>query len=181
LAAALLGLLAFSSAAKACSYPDAEQVFAPWGDSQYYQLAPDGGLEEGGSGWTLEGGAELVAGNEAYFLNDPTDATSLRIPYGGLATSPKFCVDADTPVFRFMALNAGDRSKLSVTVTYELPSKTRVRNNEIRASGEWAPTDPQKLEINGDTERVARISFTPRDAAGDWLIDDLYIDPFARH
>jgi hypothetical protein len=179
---AAVGLAGFSSVAQAaCSYPDAEQVFAKWGDSSYYELAPDGGFEEGGLGWTFTGGAEVVAGNESEFLNGPEDETSLRIPYGGMAISPKVCVDESTPHFRLMALNGGDKNaKLRVLVTYELSGEERTRDSDVRAEDEWEPTKPLKLESDGAVERVARISFTPKDDDGDWLIDDLYIDPFSR-
>ena len=176
--ATVLGFAAFSTAAQACSYPDAEQVFAKWGDSNYYELAPDGGFEEGGNGWTFSGGAGLVAGNESEYLNGSEDESSLWLPYRGVATSPKVCVDEFTPHFRLMALNAGeDGAKLRVTVTYE---DAKTRTTDIRAEGDWEPTDPLRLEADGLRERVARISFTPRDDDGDWLIDDLYIDPFSR-
>ena len=179
---ALLALSAFASAAQAaCSYPDAEQVFAAWKDEGYYQLAPDGGLEEGGTGWSLEGGAALVEGNEDHFLNSPDDAISLSIPYGGSATSPRVCVDDTTPLFRLMALNAGSpSSKLQVTVIYELPEGETSRDTDVKADQEWEPTKPLQLETDGEAERVARISFTPGDDKGVWQVDDLYIDPFAR-
>jgi hypothetical protein len=180
--AAVLGIASFSSAAQAaCSYPDAEQVFAKWGDTRYYELAPDGGFEEGGSGWSFTGGATLVSGNETEFLNGEEDQTSLSIPYGGTATSPKVCVDENTPVFRLMALNGGeDNSKLRVVVTYELGRETKARTTDLRAGYEWEPSNPLKLDVDGETERVARISFTPKDDGGDWLVDDLYSDPWAR-
>jgi hypothetical protein len=127
-ALALLGVAAFSSAAQACSYPDAEQVFSRWKDSSYYELVPDGGFEGGGAGWTFEGGAGVVSGNESEFLTSPNDQYSLDLPYGGVATSPLVCVDATTPSFRLMAVNSGDRhSKLQVTVTYLLPQQTKDR------------------------------------------------------
>jgi hypothetical protein len=170
-----------SSAQAACSYPDAEQVFAKWGDSDYYELAPDGGFEEGGNGWEFSGGAELVDGNEDHFLNDPADDTSLRIPYGGVATSPMVCVDDTTPRFRLMALNAGDDgSKLYVKVTYVYPDETRVKVADVRAEDDWEPTEALKLDTRNSQEVAARISFSPKDDEGDWLIDDLYIDPFTR-
>jgi hypothetical protein len=181
-AGTVIGLCAFASASQAaCSYPDAEQVFAKWGDSGYYQLALDGGVEEGGNGWTVTGGAGLVAGNESEFLNGESDDTALSISYGGVATSPKVCVDASTPAFRLMALNSGDdHAKLRVTVSYESGSGNMSRTTDVRADGEWEPTDPLRLDAKGAQERVARISFTPKDDEGEWLLDDLYIDPFAR-
>jgi hypothetical protein len=178
---AVLGLAAFSSVAQAtCNYPDAEQVFSKWGDTRYYELAPDGGFEEGGTGWTFLGGAHLVAGNESEYLNGEEDDTSLSLPYRGLAVSPRVCVDQNTPVFRLMALNGGyEYSKLRVVVTYELPY-FKIRATDILAGDAWAPTAPLQLDTDGDRERVARISFTPRDDDGEWLVDDIFIDPFAR-
>ena len=88
-AGAVVGLCAFASASQAaCSYPDAEQVFSQWGDSSYYELAPDGGFEEGGTGWTFTGGAALVAGNETEYLNGDADETSLSLPYGAVGDQP---------------------------------------------------------------------------------------------
>ncbi len=182
LVGAFVALSGFASAAQAaCTYPDAEQVFSKWGDTNYYELAPDGGFEEGGTGWDFSGGAALVAGNEDHFLNDAADNTSLSIPHGGIATSPKVCVDQYTPLFRLMALNAGDDgSKLYVKVTYYFSDGTKVKTNDVRAEDEWEPTEALRLETKDSLEVAARISFSPKDASGDWLIDDLYIDPFTR-
>ena len=179
-AAAILGSLALTAGAQAaCSYPDAEQVFSKWGDPRFYELAPDGGLEEGGTGWDLAGGAALVAENEDSYLNDAADETSLSIPYGGSATSPTVCVDDTTPVFRLMARNAGDeKSKLIVTVTYLDSEKSRT--DDVRADDGWEPTEAMKLETKGTVERAARISFAPKDEKGAWQVDDLFIDPFSR-
>jgi hypothetical protein len=182
LTVAAIGLCASASASQAaCNYPDAEQVFTKWGDAGYYELAPDGGFEEGGNGWSFTGGAHLVAGNESEYLNGGEDQTSLSLPYRGMATSPRVCVDENTPVFRLMALNGGaEQAKLRVIVTYETPV-LKTRSTEIRADDAWAPTEPLHFDIDGQTERVARISFTPREGTGDWLVDDLYIDPWARY
>jgi hypothetical protein len=181
-AAAIMGAFAVASSAQAaCAYPDAEQVFSKWGDTRYYELAPDGGFEEGGNGWSFSGGAALVNSNETQFLNGPEDEYSLSLPYGSEAVSPRVCIDESTPVFRVMALNGGVlNAKLRVTVSYEVPKGTATKTKDIRAEAEWAPSEPLKLEAPGEMERVARISFVPTDAKGNWLIDDLYIDPFSR-
>jgi hypothetical protein len=182
MAAIVLGLALFSSAAQACSYPSAEQVFSKWGDHNYYELAPEGGFEEGGSGWTLAGGAQLVEGNESYFLNGSEDKTALSLPYGSSATSPRVCVDETTPAFRLMDANGGARSsKLTVTVTYELAETDKERDSEIRGEEEWGPSRLLRLKAGKNTERVARITLEPNDPKGEWLVDDLYVDPFGRH
>src|SRR5437868_10962030 len=42
------------------------QVFATWNDYASYFLAPNGGLENGSTGWSLSGGAAVVSGNEPF-------------------------------------------------------------------------------------------------------------------
>jgi hypothetical protein len=186
LTALAIGLFASASAAQAaCNYPNAEQVFSEYGDHAYYELAPDGGLEGGGSGWEFTGGAELVTGDETRTPNDSADQVELSIPYGATATSPKVCVDETTPHFRMMTINSGKQdTKLKVKVSYEYLKdrdlRTETRNYEIRAAGFWAPSQEIELRADRGQERVARISFTPKEKEGIWLIDDLYIDPFAR-
>jgi hypothetical protein len=189
-ASLLIGLLAFSGGqaeAKTykpsnCSYPNAAQVFSPWKDQGYYELAPDGGFENGGTGWTLSGGASLVEANEDHFLNGAEDDTAVRLPFGAIATSPPVCVDETTPSFRVMSQNIGAKgSKLRVTVTYELASGPKAKQTDTSpADSGWAPTPPLQLQTDGEAERIARISFSAKDPKGVYLVDDLFVDPFAR-
>jgi hypothetical protein len=166
-----------------CSYPAATQVFSPWKDQGYYELAPEGGLEGGGTGWTLTGGAQLVETNESHFLNGAEDHTALQLPYGATATSPPVCVDETTPNFRVMDENIGTRgAKLHVTVTYELANGTKAQQTDAPPADKgWEPTPPLQLQTDGEVERVARITFSDKDPKGEYLVDDLYVDPFARH
>jgi hypothetical protein len=181
---ALFGWATYSSVAEAaCSYPDASQVFSPWKDKAYYQLAPEGSLEGGASGWTLAGGAALVTDEDHRFPDGDVEETALALPYGASVTSPPVCVDETTPSFRFMARDLGeDNGKLRVTVSYEMTQDlTKERQSEIHAEDEWEPSRSLKLEVGGEEERVARITFTAADPRGEYLVDDLYVDPFARH
>jgi hypothetical protein len=180
--AALIGLAAFSAAAQACSYPDAEQVFAKWGDKRYYELAPDGGLEEGGTGWDFAGGAEVVPGNEEAYLNGESDETSLSLPPGASAISPPVCVSDETPMFRLMARNAGASSSLlKVKVIFINEGDVNARTRYVTGDPLWSPTPPLRLETgNTVVERKARIHFSAVDEKGTWQIDDVYIDPFSR-
>jgi hypothetical protein len=183
--AALFGLAVYSSAAQAaCSYPDAAQVFSPWKDKAYYQLAPEGSLEAGASGWTLEGGAALVTDQDHRFPEGEMEETAVALPFGASATSPPVCVDETTPSFRFMSRNVGDKGgKLRVTITYENTKKvTKAKNSDVHSDeDEWEPTPSLKLETGDEGERVARITFTAKDPKSEYLVDDVYVDPFARH
>lgn len=174
-----------SSAGAACSYPDAEQVFTPYKDKAYYQLAPDGAFQSGGSGWTLEGGAELVLEPGVRGHGGLQEETAVSLPFGATVTSPPFCVDETTPNFRFMMRNVGDKGgKIRVTVSYENTRKAvKAKNSDVHSDDleEWVPTPSLKLETGDEEERAARITFTSKDPKSEYLVDDVYVDPFARH
>lgn len=187
--AAMAMVLAIGPAtASACNYSGAEQVFAPWGDKRAYVLAPDGGFEAGGSGWSLSGGAKAVAGNESYYLNDAADSRSLSLPAGSSAGSPPVCMSLYTPVFRMVARNTGDpTSRLRVEAVYKLLGLVRTRDvSTVSAGASWAPTQPMSTVLSLSTivgtliPSYIQIRITPLDAKGQWQVDDLYIDPYAR-
>lgn len=189
LAVALVAMAAFASAAQACSYSGAEQVFKQWGDQKNYVLAPDGGFEAGGSGWALSNGAKVVAGNESYYLNDAGDSKSLALPAGSSVASPPICMSLDTPSFRLLAQNTGNpSSRLRVEAVYNLLGlvRTKVVSN-LSAGSSWAPTQSVSTVLGLSTivgtliPSAIQIRITPLDATGNWQVDDVYIDPFSRH
>lgn len=188
-AAAMLAFAALAGSAQACSYTGAEPVFSPWGDQNSYVLAPDGGFEAGASGWSLGGGAKVVAGNESYFLNDGADRASLSLPTGSSAASPPICMSLDTPVFRFFARNTGDpSSRLRVDATYKLLGLVQTRvGATIGAGSSWAPSQQVSTVLGLSTivgtliPSSIQVRFTPLDSKGQWQVDDFYVDPFARH
>jgi hypothetical protein len=188
-AAALLALAAFAGSAQACSYSGAQQEFKPWGDQSNYVLAPDGGFEAGAAGWSLSGGAATVTGNESYFLNGASDSRSLALPAGSSAASPPICMSLDTPSFRLLARNTGDpSSRLRVDATYKLLGlvQTKVVSNVV-SGATWAPTQSVSTVLGLSTivgtliPSAIQVRFTPLDSKGNWQVDDLYVDPFARH
>lgn len=190
-ATALLALAVFAGSASAasCGYTGAKQVFAPWGDQHAYVLAPDGGFEAGGAGWGLSRGAAVVAGNESYNLNATTDSRSLSLPAGSSASSPPICMSLDTPVFRLVARNSGDpSSKLRVEAIYSLLGLVRTNIvNTVTAGPSWAPAQQMSPVLGLSTivgtliPSAIQIRITPLDNKGQWQVDDLFVDPFARH
>lgn len=169
----------------ACPAQQVTQPFAPWGDSGAYTPAPDGDFESGLSGWSLSGDAGLVAGAEPWSVSDANESQSLDLPAGSSATSPSVCIAADDPSIRFFAVNRGDSaSVLAVTVSattldgiaVSLPVAT------ITSDGTWEPSPILLIGVNLlalDTTLPAQFTFTPV-GAGDWQIDDLYVDPWGR-
>lgn len=183
-----MALVLSAGSAKACSYTGAEQVFSPWGDRHHYVLAPDGGFEAGGSGWALSRGAAVSAGNESYYLNDASDSRSLSLPAGSKAVSPPICMSIDTPIFRMFARNTGDpSSRLRVEAVYKLLGLVRTKAvSTVTAGPGWAPTQQMSTVLSLATivgtliPSSIQIHITPLDGSGNWQVDDLYIDPFAR-
>jgi hypothetical protein len=187
---ALLAIAAFSSSAQAaCSHAGAKQAFSQFGDTRSYVLAPDGGFEGGGVGWSLGRGAKVVDGNESYYLNESDDSKSLSLPADSSAVSPPICMQIDTPSFRLMARNGGDpSSRLRVEATYRLLGLVQTRVvSTISASGSWAPTKSVSTVLTLSTvvgtliPSSIQVRITPLDNKGDWQVDDLYVDPFCRH
>jgi hypothetical protein len=189
-AAAAFAVMAFSAAAaQACSYTGAEQVFRPWGDNDSYVLAPNGGFEQGGLGWGLSGGAQTVAGNESFYLNDAGDTRSLALPAGSSAISPPVCMSIDTPTFRLVARNTGNTSSgLRVEAVYPLLGLIRTKTvSTVYGGPDWAPSQKMSTVLTLSTivgtviPSAVQIRITPVGSGGNWQVDDLYIDPFARH
>jgi hypothetical protein len=189
LAVALLTLGLAATGAEACSYSGARPVFSPWGDQHSYALAPDGGVEAGGAGWTLRGGARVGDGNESYQLNGPADSHSLSLAPGSSAISPPICMSIDTPLIRFVVRNGGDpSSRLRVEAVYKLLGLVRTNVvNTISAGHGWEPSGQMSTVLGLSTivgtvlPSSIEVRFTPLDSRGEWQIDDLYVDPFARH
>jgi hypothetical protein len=190
IAAAVFVVTAFAaSAAQACSYTEAQQVFSPWGDQHSYVLAPDGGFENGGQGWQLAGGAATGAGNESFNLNGAGNSRSLALPAGSTSSSPPICMSLDTPIIRLLARNTGDPSSgLRVEASYLLLGLVRTKAiSTVYAGPAWAPSQQLSTVLSLSTvigtliPSSIQVRITPVGSGGNWQVDDLYVDPFARH
>jgi hypothetical protein len=174
------------ASAPSCPTTATSHPFLPWLDLASYVPAPDGGFEAGATGWDLDG-ATTVAGNETLRVGGSADDTALRVPAGGSATSPAFCVGLEHPTARLFAKRVGGSllSTLRVDVqfedalgkTHELPIGLVALNG-----GSWQPSLPMLMVANllpllpGGHTPVA-LRFVPQ-GGGAWLIDDVYVDPF---
>jgi hypothetical protein len=185
----LLALAAPAAASAATTAPAAgtcstgSPVFARWTDKASYFLAGNGDLEAGGVGWTLSGGAAVVAGGDPFALGGKVSAKALSLPAGSSATSSSNCIAADTPTFRLLARNQGaGTSTLQVEVVYGPAGKKESKVvGKIISGSAWAPTKVLSLALNrAGTATSAQLRFTPLDATGRWQIDSVYIDPIMR-
>jgi hypothetical protein len=192
LVAALILALAAPAAASAADCPetDADRVFAPWLDYAWYTLAPDGGLEDGGSAWNLTGGAAVQAGDASDLIGHAGDTRSLGIPAGGSATTAPMCIGLEHPTMRFFARNTGSPlSLLRVSVVFDdLDGERRSLPIGVVTSGPgWAPTLPLPIAANVLSllaDQQVRFRFTPTNVLGltqgRWSIDDVYVDPYRK-
>ena len=158
------------------------QPFAQWGDSNNYFLAT-GGSFEGTNSWSLAGGAQVVRGNEPFYLNSKKDSHSLLLPPGSSATTPPMCLAALSPHLRLVGFASGgsgvhvDVYASGVLGLVQLPVSA-----DISLSSSWAPSGDVSLLLQnvlaltnlGTTNVVFR--FSPIGSATVQM-DDLYIDP----
>jgi hypothetical protein len=177
-----LAILALPGPAHASGCPDQplDRTFRPWLDPAWYAQAPNGGLESGASGWTLERGAAVVDGNEPFHVGGSGDASSLALPPGAAATTAPVCIGVEHPTVRFFARNTGDpTSVLTVSV---VSGDDSLPVGFIVAGSRWAPTPVVPVIVNllsllGDQQVAFRFS---ADGRGEWTIDDVYVDPYKK-
>ena len=168
-----------------CPDRDMGRAFARWLDPISYTLAPNGGLENGATGWQLRGGATVVDGNEPFNLSGRGDS-SLLLPSGSSATSPATCVETLDVFARYVAKNKGlvALSTLKVdAIVRDSSGHTFVLPAGVNTGGSsWAPSLPavallDLLAALDDGRVTVAFRFTPIGLGAKWQIDDLYVDP----
>jgi hypothetical protein len=179
-----LAATAAPAAAVGCAAPALAPALSAFGDPRSYFLAPGGDFESTANGWTLTGGAARATGSGPLRLG--TAAGSLRLPAGGTATSPVFCVDLEYPTFRFFAAKGG--APLSVDVIYPVLGTNKPRATDIKGgSATWTLAKDVSLRPETVTKnagwRAVQLRFVAAPSAGakrDWLVDDVLVDPRMR-
>jgi hypothetical protein len=195
---AALALCAMPAAASAdglnlglngCPAQKIEHPFARWLDNSNYVLAPGGTFEGAVDGWKLTGGAKVVAGSESFGAHGAGEKNALSLPSGSSATTPQVCVGVLDPTMRYFAANDGGLlSLMSVSILFYPPSGGVITLPlGVNVGGKaWAPSLPTLVTanllgvLNGGKATVA-FRFTPIGLGAKWRIDDVYVDPMARH
>ena len=176
------GILTTSAAD--CDDSALTQPFTSFGDGSQYKLV--GSFEDGAAGWSLHGGARVVAGNETRYVHDGDDSQSLLLPSGSSATTPAVCVGLDEPTLRFFTRrNSGLLSTMAVTVSVQTSLGVWVTLPiGVDLGGAWHPS-PKMLVVANllpllPPDRAAvRFTFEPL-LGWSWQVDDVYVDPFHR-
>jgi hypothetical protein len=156
-------------------------VFAPWGDWSGYYFAPNGGLENGSSGWSLSGGATVVTqDNEPWFLAG-FGSHALQIPTGGKATI-NVCYGLTYPAVRFFAAGQGGDATIHVRVVSRslLGIVSILDGGTFTATEGWDPSPRVSTLLSAVASLVGtnslQLQFTVE--SGTAQIDDLFVDPF---
>jgi hypothetical protein len=167
-----------------CTTPPTGQPFARWGDSALYSLVSNGGLESGGTDWSLSG-ASVASGNETYYVHGTSDSNSLYLPAGSSATTRAYCVGLSKPAMRFFArsANTGLLSSLRVDVLFEssLGLTLSLPIGTVSPGSAWGPSPRMLIVANllpllPNQQTPVAFRFVPQ-GSGNWWIDDVYVDP----
>ncbi|MDA0181089.1 hypothetical protein OJ997_12345 [Solirubrobacter phytolaccae] len=183
-ATALIAPGAAHAAPLTCPQEPTVRVFRPWLDPSPY--VPIGSFEA--DGWTLTGGASRVPGNEPWRVGGAGHATSLKLPAGATAVSPPVCISIDRPTIRFFARNTGaplGRVRATVVVPTLLGELRLPIGVVLNPSERWSPTLPMPVIVNlltllGGPGNV-RFELTAAGYKSEWLVDDVYLDPYSKH
>jgi hypothetical protein len=173
-----------------CPAQKIEHPFARWLDNASYVLAPGGTFEGATDGWKLTGGAKVVAGSESFAAHAAGERNALSLPSGSSATTPPICVAVLDPTMRYFAANDGGLlSLLRVDVIYHAPgggTLTLPLGIDALGSKAWAPALPvlvgaDLLGALDGGQATVQFRFSPAGLGAKWWIDDVYVDPMARH
>jgi hypothetical protein len=176
-----------AESAATCDRASFTQPLKPYGDSRWYVLAPSGSFTgASAAGWQFRGDASLAA--------DAARGTSLTLRPGASAISPGMCVDLDYPHFRFankFVARDPSKGKILVEVVYpqlRSPEWTEVidfdgKQGQLAGTGSWRLSQDVQLkpDFAGDVwgARYVALRFTALQTgyAGEWRVDDIWIDP----
>ena len=162
----------------------------PWLDLADYSALAGGNFESGAAGWSTNGPASVVNGNESFSVGGSGDTKSLALNNNSSATSPAVCVGLEHPTLRFFAKRRStgllaSLSTLQVQALVELVDGTVIPLpiGVVANPGMWQPTLPMTILGNllpllpGEHTPVA-FRFTA--VGGDWSVDDVWVDPYGR-
>ena len=178
-----------AAAQAACPSTPTIKAFKAFNDNSDYSLVPNGGFEAGAAGWSLSR-ASVTYGNEPWKVGGAGDSKSLAIEAGGVAVSPTVCVDLSHPTYRFFARRtSGSWGVLNLRVRWQDDSgrtnETTIAALDSNFGTSWGPSASLNLARllplwHEDQDISVQLVFDPENYGGNWAIDDVYVDPYAR-
>jgi len=158
-----------------------EHPFARWADAGFYVLHPGGDMETGLKGWTLSGGAAVVAGDDGLGVRGGSKVLSL--PAGATVTTSPICIDETFTHARVLARSTvAAGSTLNVDVLYTDSKGVSVvkgsKSYAVKTSA-WAPSTDLNIDAKLAGAAPVQFRFTAPKTSS-WQLDDFYVDPRAR-
>jgi hypothetical protein len=165
----------------ACSPPTVSQPFTSFGDTHHYTLAPgQTPLAFTGSGWTLTGGAKVLASS----LYHGGHGTVLDLPAGSKAVSPVMCITNLDPTARLMVQNLAGSAGVDIKVTYVTRHGHTVSTGNVKGRRRaWSLSRTVRIHPSATSGwQLATFTLIPRaDKHADYRIYDFYVDPRMVH
>jgi hypothetical protein len=158
-----------------CPAKPVAQTFRPWYDFAWYEAAPNGSLEAGSDGWTLERGATVVDDNEPYLPG----SRALSLPPGASATTPPMCVNLARPTVRFFARPGSRPGALVVTAIFRDRLLGAPQELPVGAMLDGSSWSPSPVLVMAGNLLSGEISFRFA-TLGTWSLDDVYVDPYSK-
>jgi hypothetical protein len=163
----------------ACSEPSYtfSQPFSSFKDANWYTLAPGQSVNSfDGTGWTLNGGAQLVTTT----LADGSTGTVLDLPAGATAVSPPMCVSAAYPSARAQVRDLVGAPSIHLFVQYtNTKSWEKPLNAGVFAGKtQWVHSQPLDLHpgnLYGWQQET--FTLTGGDKGTDAQVYNFYVDP----
>ena len=160
-----------------CTAPELLPAFSSFGDTRDYVLAPGGSFEgKDLDGWQVHRAKIGGDGSPLEIANVDKNKRSLTLPAGGSATTPAMCVDLHYPTLRLMTKAQQRGAQLRVEVIY--PDSENPVFQEVGSM-------TADLERGGAVPGMRRLalrftSVATGGGAGEWRLDDVYVDPRRR-
>jgi hypothetical protein len=157
------------------------QPFAKFGDNRYYTFGTNGGLENGATGWSLSG-ARVVSGNESFYVHSHGDISSLSLPAGSTAYTPKLCMGTTSTVMRYFVKGSSDGSvRVEVVLRGLLGEVLGVfQVSRVSTDSSWQAGPPVlNLDSLLGLLGVSSVQLKFTTLSGTAQIDDVYVDPWA--
>jgi hypothetical protein len=160
------------------------QAFSAWDDFGFYTPVYNAGLEKLAWGWMIFNGARTVDGNEPWYIGGRSDDRSLYLPNRAVAVTPTFCIDETYTHFRFFARGAGE---LKIDILYFDKNGGITHTDPVSyrpVNSSWAVSPQVEIDLFSKRGVTGSLPVAFRFSTGDndqFVIDDVYVDPWARH
>src|SRR4051794_18910260 len=167
-----------------CATQPASQVFLPFGDQDWYFLAPGGDFANpetvSAAGWELSGGAAIVTPTQT----DGSTGSVLDLPSKAKAVSPPMCITNLYPRARMRVRNVVGGEGVQFYVSYAGTSSWATPKNTGQVHGgamKWQLATPINLQPSGAGGwQIVRFTYVAGGTKSRFQIDDVWVDPRMR-